>query len=117
MAHQVLVGVAEQVVALGAGASEVEVVEDRDQLGQPVLHLLALAELLLVVEVGQVDDASQVVGFGELGDDLVDPVADLLVALGASMSSKEPPSGTSMRLFGSDLALSETYFTNNNVRM
>ena len=79
--HQVLVGVAEQVVALGAAAAEVEVVEDRDQLGQPVLHLLALAELLLVVEVGQVDDLLQIVGLGELADDLVDLVADLLVAL------------------------------------
>ena len=79
--HQVLVGVAEQVVALGAATAEVEVVEDRDQLGEPVLHLLALAELLLVVEVGQVDDLLQVVGLGELADDLVDPVADLLVAL------------------------------------
>ena len=54
--HQVLVGVAEQVVALGAAAAEVEVGEDRDQLAEPVLHLLALAELLFVVEVGQVDD-------------------------------------------------------------
>ena len=81
MPHQVLVGVAEQVVALGADAAEVEVVEDRDQLGEPVLHLLALAELLLVVEVGQVDDLLQVVGLGEPADDLVDLVADLLVAL------------------------------------
>ena len=79
--HQVLVGVAEQVVALGAAAAEVEVVEDGDQLGEPVLHLLALAELLLVVEVGQVDDLLEIVGFGELADDLVDLVADLLVAL------------------------------------
>ena len=79
--HQVLVGVAEQVVALGPVAAEVQVVEDRDQLGQPVLHLLAVAELLLVVEVGQVDDLLQVVGLGELADDLVDLVADLLVAL------------------------------------
>ena len=81
MAHQVLVGVAEKVVALGTAAAEVEVSEDRHQLAQAVLHLLALAELLLVVEVGQVDDLLQIVGLGELADDLVDPVADLLVAL------------------------------------
>lgn len=78
--HQVLIGVAEQVVALGTAAAEVQVIEDGNQLGQPILHLLALAELLLVVEVGQVDDLLKVIGFGELGDDLVDPVADLLVA-------------------------------------
>jgi hypothetical protein len=80
VAHQVLIGVAEQVVALGTAAAEVQVIEDGNQLGQPILHLLALAELLLVVEVGQVDDLLKVIGFGELGDDLVDPVADLLVA-------------------------------------
>ena len=116
--HQVLVGVAEQVVALGADAAEVEVVEDRDQLGEPVLHLLALAELLLVVEVGLVDDVAQVVGLGELADDLVDPVADLLVALERRPCRRTSrPSGTSIRLFGSALALSETYFTNSSVRM
>src|SRR5271165_2674134 len=51
VAHQILVGVPEQVVALGAGAAEVEVVKDRHQAGQPVNHLLAFAQLLLVVEV------------------------------------------------------------------
>ena len=35
----------------------------------------------VVVEVGDVDHALEVVGLGELGDDLVDLVADLLVAL------------------------------------
>ena len=55
MAHQVLVGVPEEVVAFGSAAAEVEIGEDRDQLGEPVLHLLALAELLLVVEVSLVD--------------------------------------------------------------
>ena len=37
VAHQVLVGVTQQVIALGAAAAEVEIVEDRDQLAQPVL--------------------------------------------------------------------------------
>ena len=83
VAHQVLVGVAEQVVALGAVAAEVQALEDRHQLGEPVHHLLALAELVLVVEVGDVDRALQaVVGVGQPADDLVDAVADLLVALG-----------------------------------
>ena len=82
MAHQVFVGVAEQVVALGAVAAEVERrLEDGDQLGEAVHHLLALAELVGVVEVGDVDDALEIVGLGELADDLVDLVADLLVAL------------------------------------
>ena len=83
VAHQVFVGVAEQVVALGAVAAEIELrlVEDRDQVGEAVDHLLALAELVRVVEVGDVDHALEVVGLGELGDDLVDLVADFLVAL------------------------------------
>ena len=45
--HQVFVGVAEDVVALGAVLGEVErrVLEDGDQVGEPVHHLLAAAEL------------------------------------------------------------------------
>ena len=81
--HQVFVGVAEQVVAFGAVAAEVERrgVEDGDEVGEAVHHLLALAELVRVVEVGDVDHALEIVGLGELGDDLVHLVADLLVAL------------------------------------
>ena len=83
VAHQVFVGVAEEVVALGAVAAEIQlrVVEDRDQVGEPIHHLLALAQLCRIVEVGLIDHALEVVGLGELGDDLVDLVADLLVAL------------------------------------
>ncbi len=68
VAHEVFVGVAEQVVALGAVAAKVErrVVEDGDEVGEPVHHLLALAELVGVVEVGDVDHALEVVGLGEL---------------------------------------------------
>ena len=82
VAHQVFVGVAQQVVALGAVAAKVQprVVEDGDQVRQPVDHLLALAQLVGVVEVGDVDHALEVVGFGHAADDLVEPVADLLVA-------------------------------------
>jgi hypothetical protein len=42
---------------------------------------LAAAELVSVVEVGDIDDALKVVGLCELGDDLVDLIADLFVAL------------------------------------
>ncbi len=80
MPHQVLVGVAEQVIALGPVGAEVETVEYGNQLGEAVLHLLAGAELALVVEVGLVDNALEFVGLGEPADDLVDLVADLLVA-------------------------------------
>ena len=75
--HQVFVGVAEDVVAVGAVLGEVErrVLEDGDEVGEPVHHLLAAAELGGVVEVRQV---GQLVGIGQRGDDLlVDLVADV----------------------------------------
>ena len=81
MPHQVFVGVAQEVVALGAIGAQIETFEDGDQLGEPILHLLARPELAVVVEVRLVDDPLQVVRLGEPADDLVDPVADLLVAL------------------------------------
>lgn len=80
MAHQVLVGVAEQVVALGAVGGEVQVGEDPDQVREPIHHILAATEPVLVVEVGYVYDALEVVRLGQAADDLVDLVADLLVA-------------------------------------
>ena len=65
---------------MGAVGTEVEPLEDPDQLREAVLHLLAPAELALVVEISLVDHALEqvVVGVGERADDLVDPVADLL---------------------------------------
>jgi len=80
VAHQVLVGVAEDVVALGAVGAEVEpgVLEDGDEVGEAVDHFLAAPELVGVVEVGEGDDALEIVGVGEPADDLV---ADFLVAL------------------------------------
>ncbi len=79
--HQVLVGVAEQVVALGAVCPEVKPLKYRHKPGEAVLHLFSPPELRLVVEVRLVDDAPEIVCFREPADDLVDPIADLLVAL------------------------------------
>ena len=75
--HQVLVSVAEDVVAVGAVLREIErlVLKDGDQIGQPVHHLLAGAEFGGVVEVRHV---RQPVGVCQRGDDLlVDLVADV----------------------------------------
>ena len=57
MAHEVFIGVTQQVVALGAVAAEVErgIVEDGHQVAEAVHHLLALAELVGVVEVGDIN--------------------------------------------------------------
>ncbi len=79
--HQVFVGIAQDVVAVGAVLREVErlVLEDGDEVGEPVHHLLAAAELGGVVEVRHV---GQLVGVGQRGDDLlVDLVADVGLAL------------------------------------
>jgi hypothetical protein len=81
--HEVLVGVPQQIVALRPVGPEVQPIEDGHQLGEAVLHLLAAPQLVLVVEIGLVDDPLEVVGLGQAADDLVDLVADLLVALEA----------------------------------
>ena len=83
MAHEVFVGVAQKVVTIGTVVAEVEGrrVKDSHQVGKAVHHLLSSAELSLVVEVGHIDDTPETVGLGQLADDLVDLVADFLVAL------------------------------------
>ena len=52
-----------------------------DELGEPVHHLLAFAKLVFVVEISNVNDALKLVLLRQSGDDLVDPVADFLIAL------------------------------------
>ena len=79
--HQVFVGVAEQIVAVGAVAAEIESLEDGHELGEAIHHVLGFAELGGVVEIGDVDDALKLVGVGELIDGDVDLIAYLLVAL------------------------------------
>ena len=81
VAHQVFVGVAQDVVAVGAVLREIEglVLEDGDQVGEPIHHLLAAAELGGIVEIRHV---GQLVGIGQRSDDLlVDLVADVRLAL------------------------------------
>ena len=51
------------------------------KVGEAILHLLALAQLVGIVEVGHIDHAFEVVGLGKPGDDLVDFVADLFIAM------------------------------------
>ena len=82
--HQVLVGVAEDVVVVGAVLREVELglLEDADQVGQAIDHRLAFAELVRVVEVGKVAAGEPRVGVDQRLDDLgVDLVADVALAL------------------------------------
>ena len=58
---------------------EVQVGEDANQVRESVNHILAATKLVLVVEVGYIYDAFQVVRRGEPADNLVDLIADLFV--------------------------------------
>lgn len=82
VAHKEFKGVAQESVALGTVGAEVErrVVEDGRQIGEAVHHFLALAEVVGVIEIGHVNDALEIAGLGERGDDRVHLVADFLVA-------------------------------------
>ena len=86
--HQVLVSVAEDVVAIGTVLREIErlVLEDGDQVRQPVHHLPAGTQLGRIIEVRHV---GQLVGIGQRGDDLlVDLVADITLSLQGDHVSK-----------------------------
>jgi hypothetical protein len=79
--HQVFVGVAQNVVTLGAVLGEVEgrVLEDGDQVREPINLVLPIAELGRIVKVRKI---GELVGIGQRGDDLlVDLVADVALAL------------------------------------
>ena len=98
-------------------AAEIQHLEDGYQFGQTLHHSIGFAEFFLIVEVGDVDRPLQaVVGVCQLADDLVDPVANLLVPLAAIMPAKPLPAGASIRAFGSPAYLSETYLMNNRIR-
>ena len=89
--HQVFVGVAKDVVAVATVPGEVEsfVLEDGDQVGEPVDHLLAAAELRRVVEVRHV---GQLVGVRQRADDLrVDLIADVRLAFECDQISETSP--------------------------
>ena len=72
------------VVVLGAVLREIEfgLLEDADEVGQAIHHRLAFAELVRIVEVGEVAARQARVGVDQRLDDLrVDPVADVRLAL------------------------------------
>ena len=82
--HEVLIGVAQDVVVLGAVLREIErgVLEDGDEIAELLDLLGAIAELVRVVEVGEVAAGEAGVGVDERLDDLgVDLVADVVLAL------------------------------------
>lgn len=81
MAHQVFVGIAENVIAFRAVPAEIQrlVFKDGDEVAEPVDHILAAAEFFRIVEIRH---AGQFVGSGERRDDfLVDVIANGRLAL------------------------------------
>jgi len=81
--HQVFVGIAQNVVAARLVVAKVEfrAFKDRHEAGQGIDHVLAVTELGIIEELCVVDDACQVVRFGEFRDGLVHLFANVLVVL------------------------------------
>ena len=80
VSHKVFVGIAEDVIAFCTVCREIErlILEDSNEVGEPVYHLLAAAELGGIVEVRHV---GQLVGVGKRTDDFfVDLVANVALA-------------------------------------
>ncbi len=100
MPHQVLVGIPKEVVAFCPVGAEVQSLKDCHQLREPVLHLLAATELVVICKVGNVDDSAKVVGVGEAPNDLIDLVADLLVALDLHHVPERPALGNINEVVG-----------------
>ena len=75
--HRVFVGVTENIVAVGAVPGKVErwILEEGDEVGEPVDYLLAAAQLVRIVEVRHI---GELIGAGQRRDDpLVDLDADI----------------------------------------
>ena len=84
MPHEILVGIAEDVVVVGAVFREIQLrlLEDGDKVGEPLDHGVALANFVGVIEVREVALGQPGVRLDEgLDDVLVDPVADVRLAL------------------------------------
>ena len=82
--HQVFVGVAEDVVVLGAVLGEIQLglLEYADEVGEAFDPFLPFAQFLRIVEVGEVAASQARIGVDERLDDLgVDLVADVALAL------------------------------------
>ena len=84
---------------VGAVPAEIEsgVLKGANQVGQAVLFLLAAAQPVAIVEISYVYDAFEVIGFRKLGDDLVNFVANFLIALEGPRSMRRADRRTCRR--------------------
>lgn len=84
VAHQVFVCVTQNIISAGLVGTKIKLrtLEYDDQPGEFVNHLLALAQLGLIVEMGIVDYAAQLIvsSFGQLSDHLIHAFADVFGA-------------------------------------
>ena len=84
VAHEILVGIAQDVVVLRAVVREIQLglLEDADEVGEAIHHRLPLAQFVRVVEVGEIAASKARVGVDERLDDLgIDLVADVGLSL------------------------------------
>ena len=84
VAHEILVGIAQDVVVVGTVLGEIELrlLEDGNEIREAIHHLLALAEFVRVVEVRKVRAGQTGVRVDQRLDDLsVDQTADVTLAL------------------------------------
>jgi hypothetical protein len=82
--HEVLVGIAEDVIVLGAVFREIQLrlLEDADEVGEAVHHRLPLAQLVRIVEIWKVAAGETGIGVDQRMDDLgVNLVANVTLAL------------------------------------
>ena len=85
IAHQILVGVAQNIIAARLVILEIKLwaLENGNQTSKLIHHFFACAQLRLIIEMRIVDHAAKVIisGFGKLGDDFVHFLANILISL------------------------------------
>ena len=82
MTHQVFVSVSKYIIPFSSVATEIQcrIVEYGNKIRETVYHLLPLTQLVRIVKVSNIYYALEVILCCKLADDLVDLIANLLVA-------------------------------------
>ena len=112
VAHEILVSVAEKVIAVAAILREVEcrIFEDRDEVGEAIDLLLAASELCRVGEIWRIRQMVRDIEWPKNFLLIWSPMS--LFPLSATMSAKLAPFGIVIGAYGSPAKRSLTYFTN-----
>ena len=116
VAHQILVGIAENIVALCPIPGKIKrgILEYGDKVGERIDLVFSATELGVVVEVRHV---GELVGARQRAENaLVDLVANVGFAFEGNMSLKLAPSGMGMGVYRMPAYLSLTYLTKSRTR-